>query len=97
MNCLLCDHKRCCKQFKVQLTYEEYVLGFYEVDPEQEKKKFIVLKRKPSGEECIYLVNQCSIYKNRPEACREFDCTGDERIQPANSPEPSAIKPPQPW
>ena len=31
--------------------------------------------RKPEGVKCIYLTNQgCSIYEDRPESCRVYEC-----------------------
>jgi len=34
---------------------------------------------------CVHLSGdgKCSIWESRPEACREYDCDGDERIERA--------------
>lgn len=36
----------------------------------------------PSGESCYYLNEQCSIYKNRPDVCRNFECAWYQNFFP---------------
>jgi len=80
-NCQNCKEKACCKQFIVPLTYEEHISGKYKIDPSYEKRGWIVLQRKPNGE-CIYFNSKglCDIYEYRPEACREYSCVNDDRL-----------------
>jgi Fe-S-cluster containining protein len=75
----------CCRLFLVNLTEEEYRSGKYRtqfeafgvIDDFQRATMCgaNILKQKEDGN-CIYLAgNTCSIYKIRPQVCREFFCT----------------------
>ena len=80
MNCNNCKNKMCCRVFDVPLTPEEHESGFYKVDTERLKNGVCVLQ-KTNGGECVYLQNgKCIIYNNRPETCREYLCSTDERL-----------------
>ncbi|MCK4488535.1 MAG: YkgJ family cysteine cluster protein [Desulfobacterales bacterium] len=59
--------------------------GFYDVDLKDDLK-MVRLGQKENGE-CVYLTlsGRCSIYKNRPQVCREYSCMGDERLIPYTS------------
>lgn len=47
--------------------------------------------RKPAGLRCLYLTNEgCSIYENRPQSCREYECAFrmyplDKKLRPDRS------------
>lgn len=79
--CLFCDAP-CCKVNFVPLTDFEVKSGKYDMVKQTifdfESKKIIkgyFLKRKKDGS-CIYLndFNLCSIWKDRPIACRKYAC-----------------------
>lgn len=54
------------------LSDEELASGRYE---SERVEGVPVLKQDENG--CVYLKgNRCSIYKERPAACRRFDCSG---------------------
>lgn len=85
--CLFCD-AQCCKENFVPLTLEEARSGKYEAvfnsifDFNTKKLETgYFLKRKKDGS-CIYLneVNLCTIWKDRPKACRVYIC---EKIKEA--------------
>jgi Fe-S-cluster containining protein len=85
--CLFCDAP-CCKENYVPLTEEEVKSGKYEAIFNTifsfETKKLetgYFLKRKKDGS-CIYLneVNLCTIWRDRPKACRIYFC---EKIKEA--------------
>ena len=74
----------CCRLFLVNLTEEEYRSGKYKTQFEEfglidDFHKGItyginIIKQKEEGN-CIYLkANKCSIYKIRPQVCKEFFC-----------------------
>ncbi len=77
----------CCKRTTILLTPEEKNSGQYEyVEPtpdcECQSCRFLrsqnavaALKRRDDG--CIYLdgSGSCSIYENRPQMCRNFNCS----------------------
>jgi Fe-S-cluster containining protein len=67
----------CCIYFEVEV-YPQDFLRFPGIHVEDDG---ITLKR--AGERCPYLTNNnmCSIYKKRPNACREYDCDSDLRIK----------------
>ena len=78
----------CCRLFLINLSKEEYLLGKYQtVFGKLSKFKSFVqalkygahfLAQKKDGS-CVYLVNNvCSIYKDRPQACRGFFCVSKE-------------------
>ncbi|MDI6861659.1 MAG: YkgJ family cysteine cluster protein [Caldisericia bacterium] len=85
--CLFCDAP-CCKENFVPLTLEEAKSGRYEAvflsifDFNTKKvEEGYFLKRKKDGS-CVYLneVNLCTIWRERPKACRIYIC---EKIKEA--------------
>lgn len=74
----------CCKMYdSVNLTGEEVMSGRYQMDVEGTMhvyaNAFKLKKKKVTGElyhVCIYLGddNRCTIYDERPRACRIFEC-----------------------
>ena len=75
----------CCRIFLVNLTEEEYRFGKYKTQFEEygliddfHKANLYganTIKQKDDGT-CPYLKNNiCSIYRTRPQACRDFFCT----------------------
>lgn len=83
------DCTACCQAFnRIALTNEELEINKYLTDGEGH------LKRTADG--CIYMRNYgCSIYDERPKACKDFDCrnlmawgiTNDD-LQNAGQPQP---------
>ncbi len=73
MDCRDCCE--CCKRFLVPLSPIEtlkYKIGEYDDIP--------FLAKKEDGS-CFYLKDgRCSIYNDRPIACREYSCENDEVI-----------------
>lgn len=80
----------CCRVFGVSILKDEKKKGMYDIDllcglnNKKCNKSFIDctsqkfwLKRHKDGR-CIYLdnKNKCSIYKDRPQVCKAFDCKG---------------------
>ena len=65
----------CCRFFNIPLSpYECTWIEHEDTDD------MMYIKKKPDGS-CIYLKDgKCSIYDNRPIACREYDCSNDYRI-----------------
>ena len=74
-----CINKLCCKVFLVPLTPEEHKSNMYLLDLEYLEINMIIVRKKINGE-CIYFENGCTIYVNRPEACREYNCQHDNRL-----------------
>ncbi len=85
--CKGCDVP-CCKGLLIPLlNYDEFLSGKYPIRvvdiPELKKdvpnsQNVIGLAMRKEG--CFFLKdNKCSIYKNRPKACRIYDCRVDER------------------
>jgi len=74
----------CCRKFAVLLTPEEARSGFYRIDWHGwiPGARAAMLAKKKNGD-CWYLTEdgRCSIYENRPQVCREFDCEKDERVK----------------
>ncbi|PIP74661.1 MAG: hypothetical protein CO135_01310 [Candidatus Levybacteria bacterium CG_4_9_14_3_um_filter_35_16] len=79
----------CCRLFVINLTEKEYKSGKYKTQFEEfglidnfrkaNSCAANTLKQKENGS-CVYLKdNKCTIYKIRPQACREFFCTSKEK------------------
>lgn len=74
----------CCEKLSPFLTPEEVQSGMYPMsllNPSPEHQKFnpevgptVVLYRNPQGGCGMFVDGKCSIYNNRPLACRQFDC-----------------------
>jgi putative zinc- or iron-chelating protein len=70
-NCWSVCQAVCCRVAVVPLADEEIAEGKYDT---QVENGVTVLKRTADG--CTYLKGfKCSIYKDRPAACRAFDCS----------------------
>lgn len=75
---------KCCETLSPMLTPDEVASGFYPIsliDPTEDERKqipeigpVIALHRKLDGSCSMFLDGKCSIYSNRPRACRQFDC-----------------------
>ncbi len=84
--CKDCD-AYCCKNVIPLLNYEEFISGKYPIQvidiPELKKdlptsQNVIGLAMRKEG--CFFLKdNKCSIYGDRPKACKVYDCRIDER------------------
>jgi Fe-S-cluster containining protein len=79
----------CCRLFCININEEEWRSGQFEtivqaVDTNEEFSAIEqyggnILKQKPDGS-CMYLNGSlCSIHKKRPQVCREFFCTSNNR------------------
>jgi Fe-S-cluster containining protein len=79
IDCSNCQHSsKCCIVFHVPLT--PYESQFMPLDAKKWERKIAELAKKDNGE-CIFLKNgRCLIWNQRPLACREYSCKGDERI-----------------
>jgi Fe-S-cluster containining protein len=79
IDCSNCQHdSRCCKMFGVPLT--PYESQFLPLDEKSLKMGMAILAKKDTGE-CTFLKNgRCLIWSQRPMACREYSCKGDNRI-----------------
>jgi len=76
-DCETCTHQKCCRNYWVPLTPAE--AERLPVDWNGWIPNAAVLPRQPNGD-CIFLdKRQCSIYEQRPVACREYVCVGDLR------------------
>lgn len=74
----------CCQKLSPYLTPEEIASGKYPislVNPSQEQLNLnpnvgplVVLYRKKEGGCGMFVDGKCSIYEDRPIACRQFDC-----------------------
>ena len=74
----------CCQKLSPYLTPEEIASGKYPislVNPTQEHLNLnpnvgplVVLYRKKEGGCGMFVDGKCSIYEDRPIACRQFDC-----------------------
>ncbi|CAB4124380.1 Putative zinc- or iron-chelating domain containing protein [uncultured Caudovirales phage] len=79
------DCVKCCSGLSPYLTEAEFASGkymytFYRVGDAD--KPVIAIPRAKDGA-CMYLVNsRCSIYEDRPYACRQFDCRNPESGHP---------------
>ena len=81
MDCSNCKHNYiCCSNFGVTLskTEIEQHKGKTKIVPLTEHRQLlgyvVVLQKKEDGF-CVYFENNlCTIYENRPQACRNFDC-----------------------
>lgn len=91
MDCLNChlDYICCSIKFTPTLNKDEVYSGFFKrnikIVPLTENNMMLgyvcVLNKKESDGSCIYQDNKtklCTIYENRPQSCRNFNC--DERI-----------------
>lgn len=72
-----CDNcVRCCIDLSPILTPDEFMSGKYIytlLNSENPDNPVIAIPRDNTG--CYYLKNnKCSIYNDRPKACRQFDC-----------------------
>lgn len=71
-SCWRVCHAVCCRTAVVPLADEEIASGRFRSMKHQGGA--VVLERTAEG--CVYLKdNGCSIYKDRPAACRAFDCS----------------------
>lgn len=75
----------CCSKLSPFLTEDEFKSGKYAytfiVMPGSDVPA-IAVPRTPSGG-CMYLIdNKCSIYNDRPKACKQFDCRTPETGHP---------------
>lgn len=79
----------CCRLFLINLGQEEYESGKYRTQLEEfdlidDFRKATecgtnILKQKEDSS-CIYLkANKCSVYKTRPQVCREFFCASKQK------------------
>lgn len=60
----------CCRSIAIQLTDSEAPQYAHE----RTEADGLVLKKQANGD-CHYLIdNKCSIYEQRPQACRVYDC-----------------------
>lgn len=65
----------CCELLAPHLTPEEISSGKYPLSlSHTENGPLITLYRKPQGGCAMFVDGQCSIYEDRPLACRQFDC-----------------------
>jgi Fe-S-cluster containining protein len=75
----------CCSNFGVTLSREELSSGFFDkrnikIVPLTENSVilgYVATLRKKENGFCVYQDDKtklCTIYKNRPSACRNFDC-----------------------
>lgn len=65
----------CCKLLSPHLTPEEISSGQYPISFVQGTDGPVVVLYRHKDGGCGMLVNdKCSIYENRPIACRQFDC-----------------------
>ncbi|HEX7901144.1 MAG TPA: YkgJ family cysteine cluster protein [Planctomycetota bacterium] len=74
----------CCRGMRAPLADEEIASGRYESEAVEGR---IVLRQKDGG--CVYLGedDRCSIYADRPAACRRFDCSGHRfQLYPITAP-----------
>jgi len=75
----------CCSKLSPFLTEEEFRSARYAytfINVPGSDKPAIVIPRTPAGA-CMYLINnRCSIYENRPQGCRQFDCRDPETSHP---------------
>ena len=80
---------RCCETLEVVLTRDEARKDIFKdnkvISPLREKGKILgfvnVLKSKLDGS-CMFLrFGKCTIYDDRPEACRVYSCINDNRIK----------------
>lgn len=70
-SCWSVCHAVCCRTAVVPLADEEIKTGRFRTMKHQGA---VVLERTEEG--CVYLKdNGCGIYKDRPAACRAFDCS----------------------
>jgi Fe-S-cluster containining protein len=69
------DCNKCCSLSPL-LTSEEFESGKYAytfIKQEGSNVPVIAIPRNKNG--CMYLINgKCSIYEDRPHACKQFDC-----------------------
>lgn len=75
----------CCSKLSPYLTEEEFKTGKYAYTfmaiPGADQPVIAVPKAEHGG--CMYLVqNRCSIYEDRPRACRQFDCRDPKTSHP---------------
>jgi Fe-S-cluster containining protein len=75
----------CCSKLAPFLSQAEFESGKYAYTfvniPNSQYPAIAVPKAMHGG--CMYLVNnQCSIYNDRPLACRQFDCRNPETSHP---------------
>lgn len=74
----------CCQLFSPYLTPEEVSSGKYPISlvnpkPEQLEKNpelgpIVVMFKNKNGGCSMWKDGQCTIYEDRPKACRQFDC-----------------------
>lgn len=65
----------CCQLLSPHLTPEEISLGKYPISlVNSPDGPVVVLFRKKEGGCAMFIDNKCSIYEDRPLACRQFDC-----------------------
>lgn len=75
---------KCCETLSPMLTPDEVASGMYPlslIDPTVEERQqidgigpVIALYRRLDGSCSMYVDGKCSIYEQRPRACRQFDC-----------------------
>lgn len=79
----------CCETLTPYLTEEEVASGKYNysiTSPSSElgldpTHNAVITIQRGLGKGCAYFINQkCSIYDERPKACRQFDCRKDKRF-----------------
>ena len=75
----------CCRELALVEVEPSDLSEYMQVYPTVPDPEVYILKHREDGA-CIHLIddNRCGIYDMRPRACREFDCRGDERINPRN-------------
>ncbi len=78
----------CCRELTIVEVARSEVhecMVFDAVPPDGADPAYAVylLGRREDGA-CVHLGddNRCTIYEHRPSACRDFDCRGDDRIEP---------------
>lgn len=65
----------CCEVLSPHLTPEEISSGKYPISlTHSPNGPVITLFRKPEGGCAMFVDGKCSIYDDRPIACRQFDC-----------------------
>lgn len=68
----------CCQLLSPHLTPDEISLGKYPISliksQNPEEGPIVVMFKSPTGGCSMFVDNKCSIYDNRPLACRQFDC-----------------------
>jgi Fe-S-cluster containining protein len=65
----------CCQVFAPFLTPDEVSSGKYPLSlVNGEYGPMVTLFRKPEGGCGMFVDGKCSIYEDRPKACRQFDC-----------------------